>query len=164
LPGDPNDPPRRTLSLWLRWMAGVLLALLVVASVWYVNAPPRGLSAYRERAADTADRLRSHVQSARLWTRVLAEDRAMHAPVAVGLGEAEQDALGDASAFASHDVPSGAAALRSELTELASDVEDVLASLRIATHRDDWGRLPALAAPLAELGERLERFAERTQR
>jgi hypothetical protein len=145
-------------------LLAVLAGVLVVASVWYVTAPPRGVADYRERAAQTADKLRSHVQSARLWVRTLDGDRTLRSSAAVGFREAEDDAVTDASRFAGYDPPAGTDGLRSDLTKLSSDVEDALAALRIVTQRDEWSRVPATGAPLAELSKRLDRFAKGARR
>lgn len=145
-------------------LAVALLAVLVVAtSLWFVTRPPRGAEDYRERAAETAESLRSHVQSTRLWVGTLARDRALRPSAEVAFREAEDDATANASAFAGYAVPPGGLGARSELMALASDVTDALAAVRIAAQADRWSRLPSTAEPLATLSRRLKDFADKAR-
>ncbi len=138
-------------------------AVLLFASLWYVEAPPRSASAYREEAVRTTESLRSHVQTARIWLRTLDRDDATRAATSVGLREAEEDANKAASSFESDDPPAGTNALRSELTTLASDVTDALAQLRIAAYRGEWRTIARRADPLPELSKRLDELRKRAQ-
>lgn len=143
------------------WAVAAVAILVVAASAWYVNAPPRSPASYRERAVETAEILRSNVQSTRIWTRTLERDKALTTAAAVGFREAEEDAAKAASSFAVYAPPVGSDALRSELSALGNEVEDALASVRIASQRSQWSRVPAAATPLPDLAARLERFMQR---
>lgn len=110
-------------------LIALVAGALVVASLWYVQAPPRGAAAYRERAAETAGALRSHVESARLWIAALADGEVTRAATTVALEESEADARGAASAFAAYDPPPGTGALRRELVALGEEAAGVLAAL-----------------------------------
>jgi hypothetical protein len=139
----------------------VIVAALTVASVWYIMAPPRGESDYRERAFETAQALRSHVQSTRIWVRTLQRGGTLRSSATVAFREAEEDATKVASGFASYQPPPGTDGLRSAMIALASDVEDALAAVRIAAQREQWSSVPEAAAPLADLSGRLRGLVER---
>ena len=148
----------------LKPLLGVAVAVLAFASLWYVEAPPRSATAYREEAVNTTETLRSQVQTARIWLRTLDRDDSTRAAAAIGFREAEEDANKATSSFESYDPPAGADQLRSEVTTLASDVTTALAELRIAAHRGQWDALPGRAAPLPELSKRLDELKKRAQR
>jgi len=136
---------------------------VVVAALWYVVAPPRGVDGYRERASSTAEALRSQVQTARIWLRTVARDDTLLTSASVGLWEAEEDASAVASGFEGYDPPRGADELRADLSGLADETTSALGDLRIAAHRGDWGTLPRLAEPLPRLADRLQALARRAQ-
>ncbi len=135
--------------------AYLLLPLLVIASLWYVQAPPRSEEAYHDRAVDTLERLRSHVQTARIWVRSREDGEVTHQAATVGLRETEEDAHKVASKFEAYDPPAGTEDLRAQVSAVATDTTDALARLRIATAREEWNDLSELADPLAPLAERL---------
>ncbi len=143
-------------------VVGVAVGGLVLASMWYVQAPPRTVGDYRERAAMTVETLRSQVESARLWVRTLEQERTTRQAAAVALREADEDASAAASEFAGWDPRGDTRALRSEITALAADVTKALAALRISAEDGQWAALPQLAAPLPRLSDSLERLARRT--
>jgi hypothetical protein len=147
-----------------KYLTLVLAAVVTVAAVWYVVAPPRSQSAYRERAAQTAESLRSHVQTARLWADAERRGRATREAATIGFDEAETDAQATASTFSAYDPPPGTKDLRTRVTRAATDVKDALATLRIAAHRDAWSRVPAAARPLEELATRLDGLAREARR
>lgn len=132
------------------------VGLVVLASLWYVQAPPRSAGAYRERALMTVETLRSQVQTTRIWLRALADDESTRHAAKVGFREAEEDAHKAASAFERYDPPTGTDALRTRLTSLAGEVTDSLGRIRIAAHRGEWRQLQQRRGPLAELSRRLE--------
>ncbi len=132
-----------------------LLPVLVAAAVWYVHAPPRSADAYRERAAQTAETLRSQVQTARIWVRSTEDGEVTHEAATVGLRETEADANKAGSKFEGYDPPAGLVDLRARVSSLATDVTDALSTLRIATAHEEWSELPRLAEPLEDLAERL---------
>ena len=137
-------------------VVAVAVGLVVLASLWYVQAPPRSAGAYRERAVMTTETLRSQVQTARIWLRALADDKSTRPAATVGFREAEEDAHKAASAFERYDPPTGTDALRARVTSLAGEVTDCLAQVRIAAHRGEWRQLQQRRDPLAELSRRLE--------
>lgn len=141
----------------------VAAGLLVLACLWYVQAPPRSADAYRERAVKTAETLRSQVQTTRIWLRTVADDESTRPAASVGFREAEEDAGNAASTFESYDPPTGTDALRRRLTTLAGEVTEALAQVRIAAHRGQWRELPQRGAALAELSERLDELEEQAK-
>ncbi|MDQ3856944.1 MAG: hypothetical protein M3327_00615 [Actinomycetota bacterium] len=140
------------------WAIGTAV-LAVIGSLWYVLAPPRTAGDYRERAAMTAETLRSQVETAALWVRELDEGDVTRQASSVALREAERDATAAASKFAGWDPRGETREIRSELTLLASEVAGALARLRIAAEDDRWSELPTLAQPLPHLAQRLEAVA-----
>jgi hypothetical protein len=74
--------------------------LTLAASLWYMEAPPRTVGDYRERAAMTVERLRSQVQTATLWVGEVEEGNATREAATVAFREAEKDAAAAASEFA----------------------------------------------------------------
>jgi hypothetical protein len=137
---------------------------VVAASLWYVVAPPRDASAYRDRASESAQTLRSQVQTAKIWAQAVADGKALGRSAAVGLDDNEKQAQAAASRFSAYDPPRGTDDVRSEFTSLASAVTDELARLRIAAQRGDWDevrrappRLDRLAAQLGKFRQALAR-------
>ena len=124
-----------------RAVAAVAAIVAVFASLWYVQAPPRTQGDYRERAAITAQSLRSQVQTAELWVRELEQERVTLQAATVALREAEGDAVAAASELAVWDPRGDTRPLRSELTMLANAVTDALAELRIAAEGGRWDML-----------------------
>jgi hypothetical protein len=140
------------------------VAIVVVAALWYVQAPPRTVGDYRERAGMTIETLRSQVESARLWTGAVKDDRVTPQAATVAFREAEEDATAVASEFAAWDPPGDTRDLRASITRLASDVIDVLAKLRIAAEDERWNALLRLSAPLPRLADRLQWLARTAER
>ena len=141
----------------------VAVVAVVGAALWYVTAPPKGADGFRERAAATAETMRSQVQTVRIWVRTLAEGDATHAAAAVAFTEAEEDAAAAASQFESYEPPTGTLKLRSALTGLATDTTDTLASIRIAAEQERWGSLGRLTDPLPTLATELQHLEERAE-
>lgn len=137
-----------------------VLAIAIVGSLWWVQAPPRSADSYRERAAATLESLRSHVQTARLWEQSEQRDDAFRTSATVGLEEAEADANKTASKFEGYEPPSGTDDIRSEVSAVATDTTDLLSRLRIAAHRGDWDAVHENARSLEPLAERLEQLAK----
>ena len=92
----------------------VAVGLLALASLWYVQAPPRSDSAYRERAVKTAEMLRSRVQTTRIWLRALADDEATTPAASVAFRESEEGASKAASSFERVEPPAGTDAVRAQ--------------------------------------------------
>ena len=147
----------------MRRVIAVLVAVLAVASLWYVQAPPRGANAYRERAAMTLETVRSQVQTARVWEQSLDRDDAFRASAAIGFEEAEHDANKAAAKFEGYDPPPGTEDVRSDVSTLATETTTALAELRIAAHDGDWSAVHERARALEPLAVRLERQAAATR-
>lgn len=111
----------------------------------------------------TAEILRSNVQSTRIWARTLTRDDTLTTAAAVAFQEAEEDAAKAAASFSAYDPPPGTDGLRSDLSALSNDVDEALGSVRIASQRSQWSRVPATAAALPRLAARLERFVHRAR-
>jgi hypothetical protein len=144
---------------WSRSLLFSAAAILIAGSVWYVVAPPRTAGDYHERAALTAQTLRSQVESARLWVEAVESDRVTREAATVAFREAEDDAAAAASEFSAWDPIGDSRDLRSEVTALAADVSDALAALRIAAEDERWNELPHLVERLPQLAEKLDRVA-----
>lgn len=142
-------------------VSALACAALAVASLWYVQAAPRTPGAYRQRAADSLDALRSNVESARLWIVTSAEGRTLRTSEEVALREADEDAGAAAAGFGSLDPPRGTTGDREDFTRIGDDVEVVLSSLRISAGRGDWPAVERAAGALPRLSDRLERLASR---
>lgn len=142
-------------------LAGVLSCIVIAAgALWYLAAPPKGEDGYRERAASSAETVRSQVQVARIWVETLEDAESTHAAVAVGLRQAEADALSAANQFESYEPPSGLVELRDRYSALATEATDALAALRVAAQDEEWERLGELSRPLAPIAAELEGLEE----
>jgi hypothetical protein len=128
---------------------------VAAAALWYVTAPPKGVDGYRERAAATAETLRSQVQLARIWVEAVEDDESTQTAALVGLEETELDAGSASSTFESYQPPSELVGLRSEFTSLADEATAALGELRVAAQQHEWSRVPELAEPLPDLAKRL---------
>jgi hypothetical protein len=146
------------------WVVGVAAGVFVLGSFWYVQAPPRTVGDYRERAALTVETLRSQVESARLWVQALEEERTLRPTALVGLREADEDASTAAAEFAGWDPRGDTRRLRSQIATLAAEVTDALGALRVEAEDGQWDALPELAAPLPRLSDRLQALAEQADR
>jgi hypothetical protein len=138
-------------------------ALVAVAAVAYVVAPPKGLDGYRESAAASAKALGSQIETAALWSEVLDQGKTTTPAAKVGLEGAEEDAKATASEFESYEPTAGAAALRSRFAALAGEATTALADLRLAAQQGRWDEVPKLSAPLPVLSNQLARFEERAE-
>jgi hypothetical protein len=137
------------------WAVIVLLALSACV------APARTFDSYEAKAASTAESVASAVETARLAVSAAAQGRAFAPYLSVVLAEAERDAAGSRAVFAAIQPPDERSAqLRSQVLDLMGGAEDVLAGLRIAVRWGELDRLPAVAAPLSSLGQRLTALAE----
>ncbi len=139
----------------------VFTAVVVVAALWYVTAPPKGVDGYRERLASTTETLRSQVQIARIWAEALTDDKATKPAALVGFRETESDAQSAISEFQAHEPPSGVLGLRAEFVSLSAHVLDPLSALRIAAEQERWDEVGRIARPLPGLAERLRAFENR---
>lgn len=136
---------------------------LVAGALWYVTAPPQGVDGYRERAAATAETLVSQLETARLWAQAEEEGKALRTTVLVGFEETEEDADAAASKFAGYEPPDGVAALREDLTALATEATEALSALRIAAQQERWEDVRELSRPLPRLSAELAALEERAE-
>lgn len=143
-------------------LAGVL-ALSLLGALWYGHAPPRSVTAYDHRAAQTVEYLRSQVQTARLWAGAVARGDATHQAVRVSLIEAEADATATTNRFAGWTPPAGGG-VRDAVLALAQRVVEALAQLRIVAEQDRWPELSAAMQPLSDLATQLERLRQELSR
>lgn len=148
----------------MRSFAVLVVALLALVSIWWLVHPPRDAPEYRERAAQTAELLRSQVQTARIWADAVGAGRVTHNAAAIGFADSERAAQSTAASLQSWDPPPGTGALRERLTARAADTTAALGGLRIAAHRGDWEAVPPAARELAPLARALERLEARARR
>lgn len=138
-----------------------LAALLATSGCVQFVGPSRTDTDYGLKAANTAEAVASAVATAELAVDQATQGRLTQPYAAVILSEAEEAAAGAADTFAGIQPPSTEADdLREELAALVDDAVDVLGDLRIAARRSDTDALADLAAPLPQLGDELEAFAE----
>lgn len=146
----------------LAWRVTTLL-IAVATFLAACTGPSRSTSDYREKAANSAQAMRSAVQTVRLVAEAALDGRAPSRYTALVVSEAEHDGDSIASAFSSVQPPSrDADTLRARTTQLLDDSVATLAELRIAVRRHDSARIGALSADLVRLSERLERLSRIT--
>lgn len=144
----------------VRWLTA-LVAVLLLASLWYIQAPPRSVDAFEQRVAHTAEGLRSQVESARIWAKAVEDGHATRPAASIGVAEADADAAELASDFAELQPPRGTDRLRDALLRLARMATDALGAARIAADRGSWARVAALTSRLDGLSSRLDQLGER---
>ncbi len=139
----------------------IAFCLLGVAgiSLWWVQAPPRGDEGYRKRSAQTAESLRSHVATARLWVREVADERVTRGAAAIALEESSSGADSTASSFESWVPPSHLDQLRTRVADAASATTDLLGEVHVSAEQDEWQRVADSEAKLRELEVRLTKVA-----
>ena len=147
----------------LKLTAALGVILIATAAAWYLSAPPKGEDGYRERAASTAETLRSQVGVVRIWVDAVTDAKVTHAAAEVGLEQAESDAVAATGQFERYEPPSGVVAVETEFSSLAAAVSDALTALRAAAQQEEWDRLGDLARPLPQLGRQLDAFEERIE-
>jgi hypothetical protein len=147
----------------LKLTAALGVILIATAAVWYLSAPPKGEDGYRERAASTAETLRSQVEVVRIWVDAVTDAKVTHAAADVGLEQAESDAVAATSQFERYEPPSSLVGLETEFSSLAATVSDALTALRAAAQQEEWERLGDLARPLPQLALQLDAFEERIE-
>jgi hypothetical protein len=145
----------------LRRAGLVSLAVAVVVSLWWLQAPPRSEGAYLERAAATEELLRSHVQTTAMWIRAVRDGDATMQAAAVGIREADADAARTAADFAAWDPPRGAEQLQREVSRVAADVTSALTVARIDAGRGEWERLERRLDEVARLADRVAELRRR---
>ena len=147
----------------LRRLTAGILAGAVVFSIWWVQAPPRDETSYRESAETTIRKLSSRLETARLWVDELERGRVQKPAVKISLEEAETGASSALSRFEGYDPPRGLERLRSEVSTLGTRLESALGDLRIASEQGRWAELPTLAAGLPKLASRLDHLSDEVE-
>jgi hypothetical protein len=141
--------------MWRSWV--VLLGVVLCAC----TGPVRSTDVCESKAGQTAETVASAVETARLAAGAAAADKAPGRYLVQVLVEAEEDAGAAQGTFDAIQPPDARAdQLRATLDELLTEATDVLAELRVAARRGDLAALPHLAAPLADLSDKLDAFAE----
>jgi hypothetical protein len=143
-------PGRRVTALL------VAITSLVAACV----GPSRSTADYREKAANSAEAMRSVVQTSRLVTEAALDGKAPSRYTALVLSESENDADSISDSFSTVQPPSRESdRLRERTTTLLDGTTSLLADLRIAVRRGDEGQMRDLVGHLARVSKRLERLS-----
>ena len=138
----------------------LLAAVLVVASGCAGSS--RTADDYVLKAVNTAEAVRSSVETVRLGIEAAERDRAFLPYLSRLFGDAEEDAGSAAMTFESVQPPDGASdALRDELGTLLDAADDSLSAVRIAIRREDVDAVVARSQELADLSDALEAFITR---
>lgn len=138
----------------------IAVVAVVLAGVWYGQAPPRSEVAYQKRAADAAGFLHSQLETVRLWVDEHPA-RVLDTSLVVAVEESESDAEATLSRFSGYDPPHGQEELRSKLTSLGEQATTLLGEMRIAAHREDWTRLADLSRRAESPSTKLEELSTR---
>jgi hypothetical protein len=134
----------------------VVLALASTALTACVG-PSRTDDDYHRKAGNTAEAMRSAVESGRLVADLVLHDRAFGPYASIAASEAEQAAGGVQAAFDSVQPPSKAAdEVRASLDPLLQEAAGALADLRIAVRRHLLADVRAAAADLAAVSAKLK--------
>ncbi|OKJ94501.1 hypothetical protein AMK26_32225 [Streptomyces sp. CB03234] len=138
-------------------MAGALAGLLLAGCV----SSSRTEGDYREKVANTAQAVRSSIETARLLAGAAGEGKAPGPYTSRTLSQLESAVGSVSTQFGSVQPPTReATALRGDVISLLDEVQGVLSQLRIAARQSRLQVLPRLAKPLPGLSERLRRFEE----
>lgn len=128
-----------------RFTAAWLTVLVLSGCLWWALHPPRSEDHYRQESADTAELLRSNVETTRLWLDARAADRVTSNAAEVALTETEGDADSTLSGYTAHQPPSQTATeLRSEVAAIGDRAVTLLGQIRIDARSGHWDA--ALAA------------------
>jgi hypothetical protein len=151
------NPRPRSLRAFV---AGVL-AIASLALTGACIAPARTFDAYAGKAADAAESSVSALRTAILGARVAAEGRSFPPTISILVSETEREVTGARDAFISIQPPDQSSdRLRDELLPMLDMAVNGLSELRITARRADLEALPARAAQLRDLADRLEAFAQ----
>jgi hypothetical protein len=141
-------------------VAGVLAISSLVLTGGCI-APARTFDAYAGKAAATAESSVSALRTVILGARVAAAGRSFPSTISILVSEAEREVTSARSAFLSIQPPDQASdRLRDELVPMLDMAVNGVSELRITARRADLEALPARAAPLRDLADRLEDFAQ----
>ncbi|MFD5326446.1 hypothetical protein [Streptomyces sp. NPDC127092] len=165
MPQPPSVRVPPVLSTAHRWGRAAACAsagvLLLVLSLCGCVSSSRTDTDYRNKAANSAEAVRSSVETARLLVRAVDAGKSPGPYTSRTLSQLE-GAVGSVSTqFGSVQPPTRESVrLRTGLIDLLDEVESVLSELRIAARQGRLQALPRLAEPLPGLSERLRRFQE----
>lgn len=135
-------------------LCAVLVALLVLPAC---VGPSRTDEDFSRKAANTAEAMRSQVETGRLVADLVLRDRAFGPYANVTVTEAEEAADSIAAGFDSVQPPSTRAdAVRTRLDALLEAATGALADLRIAVRRNRLDDVRRAADDLAAVSARLE--------
>jgi hypothetical protein len=140
----------------IRSLGALVVLVLVVASLWYSQAPPRTAVAYRKEAVHTLEYLRSQVNTARIWVRELDDNDTFLPAASVAFHEVETDGRTTVSRFAGYDPPAGLDRLHFRVSMLGYEVVAALERLRIHAHRSDVAAATRMSRPLDRSTAELE--------
>jgi hypothetical protein len=137
------------------------VALAVLAGCTQIVGPTRTAQDYELKASATADAVLSAVRTAEIAVDAATRGRSFGSTTAVTLADAESDASGAASTFASLQPPGPASdEVRDELTAITDEATAALEALRIAARRGDLDAAADQADSLPRIARRLEDFSE----
>ena len=142
----------------------VVLAVVVVGLValfvgLHPVSPARTFDAYEHKAKDTAESVRSSVQTARLAARLATRGDLFGPYASVVLSETDEAVGAAQGVFESVQPPDHHAdELRATLGALLSRSSDAVSKLRISARRGEIGALEGEAKPLDRLAYELDQF------
>lgn len=139
-----------------RFTAAWLTALVLSGCLWWALHPPRSEDHYRQESADTAELLRSNVETSRLWLEARAADRVTSNAVEVALTETESDADTTLSGYTAYQPPSPTATdLRGDVAAIGDRVVTLLGQIRIDARSGNWNAVLAARDDLEVLSRQL---------
>jgi hypothetical protein len=134
------------------------ITLVAVFALTACVGPSRSLDDYRKKAANTAESAVSGLQTALLAVRVAREGKAPATYLSVVLGEAEDGVTTAQGQFDSVQPPNTQAdEIRTHVDDLLTQASNALSDLRIAVRRGHLDQLAAIAKPLPDLVDKLEK-------
>ncbi|GAA4896274.1 hypothetical protein ACFPM3_15900 [Streptomyces coeruleoprunus] len=155
-----RSPAHNGPRLWPRQACGPVLVLMLMLVAGCVGSS-RTDTDYREKAANTAEAVRSSIETARLVVGAAGRGKSPGAYTSRTLSQLESAVGSVATQFGSVQPPTrDAARLREEITALLDRCRGVLGELRISARQGRLADLPRLAEPLPRLSARLRRFQE----
>jgi hypothetical protein len=123
--------------------------------------PARTFGKYEGKAATTAERAVSAIQTARLMADAASRGNAFGPYTGMVVSDAEETVSGLSGTFGSIQPPDARAdRLRDELEQLLADALDHVTAVRVAARRGRLRELKTIAAPLDQDAKRLGDFAE----
>lgn len=147
-------------------LAGTRAAVLALAAAAVVSGcagPSRTDDDYRHKAANTAETLQGLIGTVQLAVDAASHHKVPAPYLSVTLAEADDDASATAGTFDSVQPPSDKAdQLRDKVDTLLQNTTSILDDLRIAARRGDISALPAIAAPLKDLNDKLQSIVDLT--